>query len=195
VFFWKSQISPNLGQLFFLKKDTSLVGDVSIGLVTFLLSRSGGTGVAMKIALSAWAGQISPVFDSAEHVVLLEMQRGKVVSQTSATFGSRCITDRVAELKTLGADTLICGAVSRPLAEMLKYSGIKVIPFVSGEVRPVIDAFLNGVLPSQELTMPGCWRRRGRCRQRHRVPTVRQDDPAEQSGDRADGGGSIQKHE
>ena len=76
-----------------------------------------------------------------------------MVSQINATFGSTFLNDRVAELKTLGADTLICGAVSRLLAEMPKCSGIKVIPFISGEVGPVIDSFLNGVLPSKEDLM------------------------------------------
>jgi predicted Fe-Mo cluster-binding NifX family protein len=149
----------------------------------------------MRIALSARAGQISPVFDSAQQVVLLEIHRGKVLSQIHETLGSEFPTERVAELKTFGTDTLICGAVSRPLAEMLKYSGIKVIPFISGEVGPVLDAFLKGALPSQKLTMPGCWKRRERCRKRRGVPTVRKDDPAEQSGDRTVVDGSIQRHE
>jgi len=123
----------------------------------------------MRIALSAWAGQISPVFDSAEHVVFLDIQGEKTLYQINATLQSNSPIERIAELKAFGTDTLICGAVSRALAELVRGSGIRVISFVSGDVGTVLDAFLNGTLPSPELTMPGCWKRRER-RRRHGRP-------------------------
>jgi predicted Fe-Mo cluster-binding NifX family protein len=149
----------------------------------------------MKIALSAWAGQISPVFDSADHVVLFDMKRGKVQSQINATLGSQFPTERVTKLKAFGADTLVCGAVSSPLAEMLKCSGIKVISFVSGEVGTVLNAFLNGMLPSQELTMPGCWKGKGRRRKHRGVSAVRREDPTKRLVENTEGDSGIQMHE
>ena len=149
----------------------------------------------MRIALSAWAGQISPVFDTADHVILLDMQRGKVLTQINATLGSKCAAEKVANLKAFGADTLICGAVSRQLAEMLECSGIKVISFVSGEVGTVLDAFLNGILPSQELTMPGCWKGKGRRCKHREVTAVRKEDPSKQLVDNIEGDRGTQMHE
>jgi predicted Fe-Mo cluster-binding NifX family protein len=164
-------------------------------LVSNLLNRDRKQRVHMRIALSAWAGQISPVFDSADHVVLFDMKRGKVQSQINATLGSQFPTERVTKLKAFGADTLVCGAVSSPLAEMLKCSGIKVISFVSGEVGTVLNAFLNGMLPSQELTMPGCWKGKGRRRKHRGVSAVRREDPTKRLVENTEGDSGIQMHE
>ena len=59
---------------------------------------------------------------------------------------------------------LVCGAISRPLAEKALAAGIKVIPFVAGDVEEVIEARLQGELPSSALAMPGCLGRRERFR-------------------------------
>ena len=64
----------------------------------------------------------------------------------------------------LGVEVLICGAISRPLAEMITDSGIRLIPFLSGDVEEVIQAFLAGNLPNSAFLMPGCCGRRRRFR-------------------------------
>lgn len=59
-------------------------------------------------------------------------------------------------------DLLVCGAISRPLLNMVHSYGISVIPFISGEIGKVIDAFIEGDLERAEFMMPGCHRGRWR---------------------------------
>lgn len=73
------------------------------------------------------------------------------------------MSQMVAWLAEQGVTTLVCGAVSRPLQERLSAVGIKVVPFVAGDLRQVIQASFDGSLNGSAFTMPGCCgRRRGR---------------------------------
>jgi len=46
-------------------------------------------------------------------------------------------------LTGLGVDTLICGAISRPLAYMVTTAGINLIAWISGQVEDVLQAFFE----------------------------------------------------
>ena len=58
-----------------------------------------------------------------------------------------------------GIGTLVCGAISTPLSELMVAYGIRVIPFVAGDVGEVIAAWCNGDLDSRHFDMPGCTER------------------------------------
>jgi predicted Fe-Mo cluster-binding NifX family protein len=70
-------------------------------------------------------------------------------------------TQRARRLTELEVNVLICGAISRPLAEMVSASGVVVIPWVSGPVEGVLRAYLTKRLSDSRWRMPGC---RGRLR-------------------------------
>jgi predicted Fe-Mo cluster-binding NifX family protein len=55
----------------------------------------------------------------------------------------------------LGVDTLICGAISRPLAYMITTAGINLIAWISGQVEDVLQAFLRGNVFDIQFLMPG----------------------------------------
>jgi len=118
----------------------------------------------MKLGLAVWNGRISPVFDAAKHLLVLEVENGQVVSRLEQGMGTDEPLQKAARLAELGIETLVCGAVSRPLAEMIAARGIRLIPFVAGGTEEVITAFLAGALPSPDMAMPGCCGRRMRHR-------------------------------
>ena len=118
----------------------------------------------MKLALAVWNGRISPVFDASRHLDVLAIDNGQVVSRHEYEIETSDPFARAKRLADLGVETLICGAVSRPLAEMIGARGIRVIPFVAGETEEVLAAFLAGKLPSPSMAMPGCCGRRMRFR-------------------------------
>ena len=72
------------------------------------------------------------------------------------------LPSRAGEFLRLGANVLICGAISAPLEAMLVSSGVRVIGFLCGPVDELIAAFLNGEVARPEFCMPGCggWRKR-----------------------------------
>ncbi len=119
----------------------------------------------MKIAAAVWNGRISPVFDVAGRVLVLEVEggqrRGHQEEPLPESPASK--TERLAELHV---DTLVCGAISRPLAGMLAMRGIRVIAFIAGDADEVIRAYLGGELQGPMFAMPGCCGRRRRSRGR-----------------------------
>lgn len=120
----------------------------------------------MKFAIPIWNGRVSPVFDSAQRLLVLDACDGRIVGRSEASLAEETLPGRVDALRRLGIRALVCGAVSRPLADMIARTGIELVPFVSGEADEVAQAYLSKELPGPAFFMPGCCgaRRRGRGR-------------------------------
>ncbi|MBN1383205.1 MAG: hypothetical protein JXA41_16180 [Deltaproteobacteria bacterium] len=50
---------------------------------------------------------------------------------------------------------LICWAISMGFSKAIETNGIQVIPFMSGDARQFMDAYLNGTLSTDTFHMPG----------------------------------------
>jgi predicted Fe-Mo cluster-binding NifX family protein len=117
----------------------------------------------MKLAMAKWNGRISPVFDVARQLLMLDIEEGRVTARRDEALPGTDVCAQANSLMALAPDVLICGALSQPMAELLAVSGIKVLPFTAGDVEEVITAWLAGALPSPALAMPGCCGRRRGC--------------------------------
>ena len=115
----------------------------------------------MKAAFSFWENRIAPVFDSARQICIVEVQSGRIVQEDREPLGD-LPTQKALRLTELGVAALVCGAISRPLQEMLTGCGIRVVPFISGDLSEVIRAWISGKLNRSAFAMPGCLG--GRCR-------------------------------
>ncbi|HUW83903.1 MAG TPA: NifB/NifX family molybdenum-iron cluster-binding protein [Phycisphaerae bacterium] len=115
----------------------------------------------MRIAMAVWEQRVSPLFDVAGGLLLIDAQGSLETARTSVALPDRELPRRVRRLVDLGVDVLICGGISQPLAGMVHASGIRLVPFTAGPVEQVLRAFLQGQLPCQAFVMPG-WC--GRCR-------------------------------
>jgi predicted Fe-Mo cluster-binding NifX family protein len=122
----------------------------------------------MIVAIPTWQGRISPVFDVARHLLLVEVERGRELSRTEETIEQTHLARRAERVARLGTDVLICGAISRPLEAILVSVGVRVIPQTCGPVEEVLRAFASGQLTEQAFLMPGCCGRRRRFRGRRR---------------------------
>jgi predicted Fe-Mo cluster-binding NifX family protein len=128
----------------------------------------------MRLAVTIWNGRISPVFDVARRILLLEVEGGREAVRREEALDNTDPGRLASSLTAYQPDVLVCGAISRGLATLLTASGIRVIPFVAGEVEPVIEAFRKGVLARPDWAMPGCCdpagfgrRKGGRCGRGH----------------------------
>ncbi len=120
-----------------------------------------------RAAFPCWSSRIAPVFDTARDLLVVEAESGRVLSSSEEPLPSGPMGRKAARLADLGVDTLVCGAISRPMREVVASSGIRVISFVSGERDEVIKAWLSGGLDQAAFAMPGCGgRRRARVRGR-----------------------------
>jgi len=110
----------------------------------------------MKIAIPTWNGRVSPVFDSASRLLVVEVGEEREYSRFETDITDNFLPSKTIRLTGLGIDTLICGAISRPLAYMITTAGIKLIPWISGQVEDILQAFLKGNLFDMQFIMPGC---------------------------------------
>jgi len=116
----------------------------------------------MKAAFAYWENRIAPVFDVARQIHIVEAQSERIVSETEEIHLDDLPVQKVIRLAGLGVGTLVCGAISRSLREMVAAYGIQVVPFVAGDLREVIQAWLEGGLRGDDFAMPGCCGRRRR---------------------------------
>jgi predicted Fe-Mo cluster-binding NifX family protein len=119
----------------------------------------------MKTAFAYWDDRIAPVFDIARRIHVVEADSGRVVAETGEVLADDLPVQKAHRLVELGVGTLVCGAISRPFHEMVAAYGIRVIPFVAGDLSEVIQAWLSGNLERDTFAMPGC-SGRGRGRRR-----------------------------
>ncbi|MFH1075625.1 MAG: NifB/NifX family molybdenum-iron cluster-binding protein [Pseudomonadota bacterium] len=116
----------------------------------------------MKTAFACWDSRIAPVFDTSQQIHVIEVEGGYIVRETQAALSDDLPVQKVHRLKGLGIGILVCGAISRPLHKMVVAYGISVIPFIAGDLRDVIHAWLAGGLDGDAFIMPGCCGRGGR---------------------------------
>ena len=115
----------------------------------------------MRVAIAHWQGRVSPVFDAANSVLLIDFENGRERQREERALTGSDVLARAVEFLKLGAEVLICGAISAPLEAVLVFSGVRVFGFVCGPVEDVLAAFLDGKLDRQPFCMPGCGGRRG----------------------------------
>jgi len=108
------------------------------------------------VAIPTWNGRVSPVFDSASRLLVVEAGEEGECSRFETDISGDFLPGKIMRLSGLGIDTLICGAISRPVAYMITTAGIKLIPWISGQVEDVLQAFLKGSLFDRQFMMPGC---------------------------------------
>ena len=110
----------------------------------------------MKAAFSIWDNRIAPVFDVARHILIVEAKSGNVLSETPDILPEYMSVRKAVCLSELGIDILICGAISRPLRDIVASYDIRVISFVAGDLRQVMDAWLSRSGDIRLFAMPGC---------------------------------------
>jgi predicted Fe-Mo cluster-binding NifX family protein len=109
-----------------------------------------------RTAFSTWENRIAPVFDVARPVHLLEAEAGRILGEWQEILPDGSPVQKALCLAELGVDTLVCGAITKPLHAMIAAYGIEVIPFVAGDLQEVIQAHLKGSSLGKVFAMPGC---------------------------------------
>ena len=110
----------------------------------------------MRVAIPISDGRISPVFDTARRLVLVDVEDGREFRRTEKVVEEPEMGPRVRRVAGLGVDVLICGAISRPLEAMLLSAGVEVVPQTCGQAEEVLQAFVSGEFTEQAFLMPGC---------------------------------------
>ena len=141
----------------------------------------------MRIAIPIAGERVSPLFDVAQRVLLVDIEDGRQAGRTEEVLEQLDSEPRAKRVTELGADALICGAISLPLEEDLLSAGVQVIPEIRGRVEDVLRAFLSGQLDGDEFRMPGSYGGRRRSRSPRVRDTSRPTRDAQRVGTNAKG--------
>ncbi len=120
-----------------------------------------------RVAIPTWQGRVSPTLDFASKVLVADLGNAKYGARMELDLRGPHQHCLVRQLADLGIDVVICGAISRTLAESLEQRGIRVASFVSGGVEEVLWAFLHDTLGDRgPLGDPRTGARGRNCRRR-----------------------------
>ena len=100
----------------------------------------------MQVALTVWEGRISPLFDATRMLLVVDVKGNQIAEKHYEPLDCDSAFSRASKLDDLGIKTLICGGISDGFANLIEGTGIKIIPFVSGTVNEVLEAYLAGSL-------------------------------------------------
>ncbi|HUI71373.1 MAG TPA: hypothetical protein VL354_12715 [Spirochaetia bacterium] len=122
-----------------------------------------------RIAVATWQGRVGTTLDFAVHLLLVDVEGCKTGRRKEISLKGNSPQETALILEQFGVTDVICGAISSLLSQRLEMGGMRVIPFVSGEVEEVLHAFINDGLGDRKFLMAGCppgARRAWRCRRK-----------------------------
>lgn len=106
--------------------------------------------------MTVWGQRVSPVFDSARTLLIAEIDGNVLVGSSHLAFDPERLLELLQMLRAQQVTVIICGAVSEGPAAMIEAAGVELIPFIAGDVRHVLDNYLQGQPFSADFSMPGC---------------------------------------
>lgn len=109
----------------------------------------------MRIAIPERRGRVSPVFDSARHLWVVDIEDGRESARSTTFLSQRDPLERAKHVYRCGVKVLICGAISWTLLLSLSSLGVKVIPFICGSIEEIVSAFCQDRLTEDRYHMPG----------------------------------------
>ncbi len=118
----------------------------------------------MRLAVPEHQGRIAPVFDCCKRLMIvlqLPLEDELLQSEDWAAIPRMFRAGRLADLKV---ELLICGGISCWMEDQVLGHGIRMIPWVVGDVWEVLAALREGRISDPRYTMPG----RGACPRRRR---------------------------
>ena len=113
-------------------------------------------GRPMKIAITTWGNRVSPVFDSAQTLLIAEVADGSVKEIIYEKFNPENPLDLTTMLHRLKISILICGAISTRPANAIVENKIRLISFVSGNAMDILNTFARRNTIDPSFMMPGC---------------------------------------
>lgn len=110
----------------------------------------------MKIGITVWQDRISPVLDTAQSLLIVDMADRTEVSRQVFGIPDLPLAQKAQFIDNIGLRLLICGAVSRYLEHRLLCQGIELLPWIRGPVEGVLAAYCNNQLENNMFQLPGC---------------------------------------
>jgi len=120
----------------------------------------------MCLALAAYENRMASLLETANQLVVVDLPPNDYKPKKIVAVIDNTLPYLIQLLHRNNTTILICGAINGCMFRAIDSMGIKVIPWITGNIDDVIAAFKNNTL--EQCVMPGCLKghRRGR-RGRH----------------------------
>ncbi|MBT6337715.1 MAG: dinitrogenase iron-molybdenum cofactor biosynthesis domain-containing protein [Desulfobacula sp.] len=109
----------------------------------------------MKVALTIWGNRISPVFDSANTLMIVDLENLKISDRVYKGFDPHDLKQFSCILKNCKIDILICGAITDDRSIFIEQNGIVLIPFIFGNTDKILAILINEKHRISDFIMPG----------------------------------------
>lgn len=110
----------------------------------------------MRVAFAIWNQRISPLLDSCQQAAVADFVAGEWLTETTLALGAGGPRAVAQQLQAEGVELLVCGAVSSDYASILREHGIRIFPFVCGDLADIMAGYAAGTLRQPCWRMPGC---------------------------------------
>lgn len=114
----------------------------------------------MHIAITVWGNRISPVFDSSQTLLIVEIDGNDIIDQQTVKIEVPRFVWFQNILGEMNIQLLICGAICKAGIRKFESIGVEVTPFITGEVERILEQYLHHK-EIVDFAMPGCVA--GRC--------------------------------
>jgi predicted Fe-Mo cluster-binding NifX family protein len=104
----------------------------------------------MRIAIPVFGSKISPRFDCAGNLLLVDATDGSVSERWMESIEPFRCRQQMDALREKGVEVILCGGIRRCDYLLLVRSGINVYAGLVGEVDDILDAFLQGKIRAGE---------------------------------------------
>ncbi len=109
----------------------------------------------IRVAIPIFRMRVSPVFDTCTRIIIVDIETSREIDRKEIYLDALSLTERVTILRKSGVHTVICGGISNTLAIRLSDAKIALISDISGEIEPVLAAYLAESLGDSRFLMPG----------------------------------------
>ena len=118
----------------------------------------------MKIGITVIpsTGRISPMLEASGHLLTVSCCHGAIRELGETALPSEEL-EKLESLKGSGIRLLVCGALANETRAWLDAQDIEVCPFVSGDWRVFLEAWLRAPEQAERFVMPGCCRHHRQC--------------------------------
>ena len=110
----------------------------------------------MCIALATFEDKIASLFESSNRFIIVPSPSYKFENLESIPIQNNSANELLHLLKQNNVKILICGAISSCMRRLMEAQQIQVIPWITGDVKMVVEAFHSDNLFSPLFIMPGC---------------------------------------
>lgn len=107
------------------------------------------------IAIPIFESRISPVLDTCNRLLVVDIDKGCEVSRVELTLEKNSLTERIEIFSNWGINKIICAGVSEVMCRYLAARNIVLISGIAGKLEEILNAYICNKLDDPCFIMPG----------------------------------------